>query len=40
VAFQVGYQDQANFTRLFKQRLNITPKAYRAMVRRKLFSND
>ncbi|TWX71647.1 GlxA family transcriptional regulator [Colwellia sp. C1TZA3] len=40
VAFQVGYQDQANFTRLFKHRLNITPKAYRAMVRRKLFSND
>ena len=40
VAFQVGYQDQANFTRLFKDRLNITPKAYRAMVRKKLFSND
>ena len=40
VAFQVGYQDQANFTRLFKQILNLTPKAYRAMVRKKLFSND
>ncbi|MBA6389824.1 helix-turn-helix domain-containing protein [Colwellia sp. BRX10-3] len=39
VAFQVGYQDQANFTRLFKKMLNITPKAYRAMVRKKLFSN-
>ena len=40
VAFQVGYQDQANFTRLFKQMLSITPKAYRAMVRKKLFSHD
>ena len=40
VAFQVGYQDQANFTRLFKQVLNLTPKAYRAMVRKKLFTND
>jgi transcriptional regulator GlxA family with amidase domain len=39
VAFQVGYQDQANFTRLFKKMLNITPKAYRAIVRKKLFSN-
>ena len=39
VAFQVGYQDQANFTRLFKKVLNLTPKAYRAMVRKKLFSN-
>jgi transcriptional regulator GlxA family with amidase domain len=40
IAFQVGYQDQANFTRLFKRMLNLTPKAYRAMVRKKLFSND
>ena len=40
VAFQVGYQDQANFTRLFKKMLNLTPKAYRAMVRKKLFSNS
>lgn len=40
VAFQVGYQDQANFTRLFKKTLSITPKAYRAMVRKKLFSHD
>ena len=40
VAFQVGYQDQANFSRLFKKLLNVTPKAYRAMVRKKLFSND
>ena len=40
IAFQVGYQDQANFTRLFKKTLRITPKAYRAMVRKKLFSHD
>jgi transcriptional regulator GlxA family with amidase domain len=40
IAFHVGYQDQANFTRLFKKMLNLTPKAYRAMVRKKLFSND
>lgn len=40
IAFQVGYQDQTNFTRLFKQTLNLTPKAYRAMVRKKLFSSD
>ena len=40
IAFQVGYQDQANFTRLFKKTLSITPKAYRAMVRKKLFSHD
>lgn len=38
VAFQVGYQDQANFSRLFKHNLNMTPKSYRAMVRKKLFS--
>ncbi len=38
VADQVGYQDQGHLTRLFKQDLNLTPKAYRAMVRKKLFS--
>lgn len=38
VAYQVGYQDQANFSRLFKKSLSLTPKAYRAMVRKKLFS--
>jgi len=38
IADQVGYQDQGHLTRLFKQDLNLTPKAYRAMVRRKLFS--
>ncbi len=38
IADQVGYQDQGHLTRLFKQNLNLTPKAYRAMVRKKLFS--
>jgi len=40
VAFQIGYQDQANLTRLFKQVLNITPRAYRATVRKKLFAQQ
>ncbi|MEY8199108.1 MAG: helix-turn-helix domain-containing protein [Colwellia sp.] len=38
IADQVGYQDQGHLTRLFKQYLSLTPKAYRAMVRKKLFS--
>ena len=38
IAIQVGYQDQGHFTRLFKQSLSLTPKDYRAMVRKKLFS--
>jgi transcriptional regulator GlxA family with amidase domain len=38
IADQVGYQDQGHLTRLFRQNLNLTPKAYRAMVRKKLFS--
>lgn len=38
IADQVGYQDQGHLTRLFKKHLNQTPKDYRAMVRRKLFS--
>jgi transcriptional regulator GlxA family with amidase domain len=38
IADQVGYQDQGHLTRLFKQDLYLTPKAYRAMVRKKLFS--
>jgi transcriptional regulator GlxA family with amidase domain len=40
VAFQIGYQDQANLTRLFKQTLKITPRAYRATVRKKLFTQQ
>jgi transcriptional regulator GlxA family with amidase domain len=38
IADQVGYQDQGHLTRLFKQYLSLTPKIYRAMVRKKLFS--
>jgi len=38
IADQVGYQDQGHLSRLFKQDLGLTPKAYRAMVRKKLFS--
>jgi len=38
IADQVGYQDQGHLTRLFKKDLSLTPKAYRAMVRKKLFS--
>lgn len=40
IADQVGYQDQGHLTRLFKKQLNLTPKAYRAMVRKKLFSQE
>ena len=40
VAFQVGYYDQSNLTRLFKQTLKLTPRDYRAMVRKKLFTQD
>ncbi len=38
VAFEMGYQDQGHLTRLFKRALNMTPKSYRAMVRKKLFT--
>jgi transcriptional regulator GlxA family with amidase domain len=38
IADQVGYQDQGHLTRLFKRDLLLTPKVYRAMVRKKLFS--
>ena len=40
IAYHVGYQDQGHLTRLFKQSLALTPKAYRAMVRKKLFSQE
>lgn len=40
IADQVGYQDQGHLTRLFKKQLNLTPKTYRAMVRKKLFSQE
>ena len=38
ISDHVGYQDQGHLTRLFKQNLSLTPKDYRAMVRKKLFS--
>ena len=38
IAYHVGYQDHGHLTRLFKKSLNLTPKDYRAMVRKKLFS--
>ena len=38
IAFQVGYQDQGQLTRLFKKQLKLTPRDYRAMVRKKLFT--
>jgi transcriptional regulator GlxA family with amidase domain len=40
VAYHVGYHDQGHLTRLFKQNLALTPKDYRAMVRKKLFSQN
>ncbi|GLX77959.1 AraC family transcriptional regulator [Thalassotalea insulae] len=38
IAFQIGYQDQGQLTKLFKKELSTTPSAYRVMVKRKLFS--
>lgn len=38
VAIHVGYQDQGHLTKLFKTHLGLTPKDYRTMVRKKLFS--
>lgn len=38
IAYHVGYQDHGHLTRLFKKSLHLTPKDYRAMVRKKLFS--
>jgi len=40
ISYHVGYQDQGHLTRLFKQNLSLTPKDYRAMVRKKLFSQS
>jgi transcriptional regulator GlxA family with amidase domain len=40
IAYHVGYHDQGHLTRLFKQSLALTPKDYRAMVRKKLFSQN
>lgn len=38
IAYHVGYQDHGHLTRLFKKTLSVTPKDYRARVRKKLFS--
>lgn len=40
ISYHVGYQDQGHLTRLFKKKLSLTPKDYRAMVRKKLFSQS
>jgi len=40
ISYHVGYQDQGHLTRLFKQNLTLTPKDYRVMVRKKLFSQN
>ncbi len=40
IAYYVGYQDQGHLARLFKKSLHLTPKEYRAMVRKKLFSQE
>jgi transcriptional regulator GlxA family with amidase domain len=40
ISYHVGYHDQGHLTRLFKQNLALTPKDYRAMVRKKLFSQS
>jgi len=40
ISYHVGYQDQGHLTRLFKKTLNLTPKEYRTMVRKKLFSQS
>ena len=40
ISYHVGYQEQGHLARLFKQNLFLTPKDYRAMVRKKLFSQD
>jgi transcriptional regulator GlxA family with amidase domain len=38
IALEVGYQDQGHVTRLFRRTLGTSPKDYRTMVRKKLFS--
>lgn len=40
VAFEVGFQDQGHFTRVFKKELGLTPKSYRVMVKKKLFTQE
>ena len=38
IAFEVGYQDQGHITKLFRRSFGMSPKDYRVMVRKKLFS--
>ena len=38
ISLLVGYQDQGHLTQLFKRETGYPPKEYRAMVRKKLFS--
>lgn len=40
IALEVGYQDQGHVTRLFRRSLGTSPKDYRTMVRKKLFSQQ
>ncbi|WP_440874756.1 GlxA family transcriptional regulator [Thalassotalea sp. PLHSN55] len=40
ISLLVGYQDQGHLTQLFKRDTAYTPKEYRAMVRKKLFSQE
>jgi len=40
ISYQVGYPNQGDLTRLFKKYLALTPKDYRQMVRKKLFSQE
>lgn len=40
IGFEVGFQDQGHFTRVFKKELSQTPRDYRNLVRKKLFSQE
>ena len=40
ISLLVGYQDQSHLTQLFKKSTGHTPKDYRLMVRKKLFSQE
>lgn len=38
IAYQIGFHDQGQLTKLFNEHLHTTPSAYRMVVKRKLFS--
>lgn len=40
ISHQVGYQDQSHLSQLFKKATGYSPKVYRSMVRKKLFSQE